>query len=181
MVQGCSTTALSSFALARCPGMPVRAQCLGSTQQVPLLPPWPTHCFQGDGPDGVPGLRPDEGARSQALLTGHQEHPPPSLWALEWDVWCRSTRGRDKGRIRCRPLRNMLRMLSGDPLFPPALPRPDLRLRSSPVGAVPAHLPSGGPLSRVSILFSSIRLTITCSLSSCTRPASGRPRLGRET
>src|SRR5699024_10922613 len=55
----------------------------------------------------------------QALLTGHQEHPPPSLWALEWDVWCRSTRGRDKGRIRCRPLRNMLRMLSGDPLFPP--------------------------------------------------------------
>src|SRR5699024_1181295 len=99
--------------------MPVRAQCLGSTQQVPLLPPWPTHCFQGDGPDGVPGLRPDEGARSQALLTGHQEHPPPSLWALEWNVWCSSTRGRDTARIRCRPIRNMLRMISGDPRLPP--------------------------------------------------------------
>src|SRR5699024_12802538 len=121
-----------------CPGMPVRAQCLGSTQQVPLLPPWPTHCFQGDGPDGVPGLRPDEGARAQALLTGHQEHPPPSLWALEWDVWCRSTRGRDKGRIRCRPLRNMLRMLSGDPLFP-ALPFLELLVSVEPA----RHRPTG--------------------------------------
>ena len=72
--------------------------------------------------------------RFQALLTGHQEHPPRHLWG----VWCRSTRGRDKGRIRCRALRGTLRMLSGDPLFP-ALPFLELLVSVEPA----RHRPTG--------------------------------------
>src|SRR5699024_6104300 len=137
VAQGCSTTALSTSALARCRDA---GACSVSWEYPTGAPfaPLATHCFQGDGSQAASGIRFEKGARSRALLTGHQEHPPPPLWALEWDVWCRSTRGRDKGRIRCRPLRNTLRMLSGDPFFPP-LPFLELLVSVEPA----RHRPTG--------------------------------------